>query len=152
VKRLSFLLLLGALGGGCGSSSGTPVPSRSTAASPAAEIVERISIAEREFRLTPRAVTVSKPGTYVLRGVNRGTTMHGLAVEGNGVDVASTPVPPGRTTTLKVTLTQPGTYELYCPVDAHADEGMRGTLTLLAPGRKQPPATTTAPSAAGGGY
>jgi uncharacterized cupredoxin-like copper-binding protein len=56
-------------------------------------------------------------------------TMHGIAVEGNGVDQDGQIVNPGSTSTLTVDL-KPGKYEFYCPFDGHKQAGMEGTLKV----------------------
>jgi plastocyanin len=144
MRRLPLLLALVPLAAGCGGSSGTATPPPKPTTTAAGPVIRTIAISEREFRLSPASITVTQPGTYVLRGINRGTTAHGLALLGNGVDVASLAAQPGKTTTLRVTIGTPGRYELYCPVDSHADQGMRGTLTLTGGGGATPRPSTTA--------
>jgi uncharacterized cupredoxin-like copper-binding protein len=68
------------------------------------------------------------PTTFEI--TNNGTEEHGFEIEGEGVDAALEPrLQPGEMGTLEVDL-QPGTYEIYCPVDGHADQGMRIELTV----------------------
>ena len=154
-KRLIVLGLAAALLAGCGGyghkkkHGGGGYKTNTSAAAGAP--VKTVMIDETEFKLTPNAVSLSKPGTYVFKGVNKGTVHHALAVEGHGVDMDSTPVGPGKTTTLKVTLTKSGGYQLYCPVDGHEMQGMKGTVTLGS-GGASPPATTTTGTSTGHGY
>ena len=79
--------------------------------------------------LEPEEVTLDKPGTYVFVAVNRGDTAHALEVEGQGIEEETEEVEPGQRAELKVKL-EPGTYEIYCPVGNHADEGMEGEMTV----------------------
>jgi uncharacterized cupredoxin-like copper-binding protein len=73
----------------------------------------------------------AKSGTVTIQMSNPSSTgtMHGIAVEGNGVDQDGQIVSPGATSTLTVDL-KPGTYEFYCPYDGHKDAGMKGPLKV----------------------
>jgi plastocyanin len=92
-------------------------------------VVKTIRIEETEFRLEPAEITLDKPGTYVFEAVNSGDTVHALEVEGQGIEEVTEEIEPGQSAELKVKL-KAGTYELYCPVDGHAGEGMEGKLTV----------------------
>ena len=92
-------------------------------------VVKTIRIEETEFRLEPAEITLDKPGTYVLEAVNSGDTVHALEVEGQGIEEKTEEIQPGQSAQLKVEL-KAGTYELYCPVGGHKEEGMEGTLTV----------------------
>jgi uncharacterized cupredoxin-like copper-binding protein len=104
-----------------------PQPQQETAAGQ--EVAKAIRIEETEFRLQPAEITLDKPGTYVFRAVNSGDTVHALEVEGEGIEEETEEIEPGQSAELKVKL-EAGTYELYCPVDGHAEEGMEGKLTV----------------------
>ncbi len=61
---------------------------------------------------------------------NGGKHAHNFEVQGNGSDkkfIKS--VEPGKTKVLHVDLAR-GTYDVWCPVDKHADKGMRTTLKV----------------------
>jgi plastocyanin len=92
-------------------------------------VVKTIRIEETEFRLEPAEITLDKPGTYVLEAVNSGDTVHALEVEGQGIEEKTEEIQPGQNAKLGVELAA-GTYELYCPVGGHKEEGMEGTLTV----------------------
>ncbi len=72
----------------------------------------------------------SPPGTirFVVRNVS--DEEHGIEVEGFGVEEEIEGIPGGAADSLTVTLTSPGEYEIYCPVDDHEQRGMVGTLTV----------------------
>lgn len=65
--------------------------------------------------------------------MNHGTMVHGFEVEGQGMEEAVESIESGGTSQLLVTL-QPGTYEVYCPVEseqgAHDELGMRKQLVV----------------------
>jgi plastocyanin len=111
------LLLLAACGGG-----GEP-----TAAPDQRLEVEAVSYAYRP------ATPAVEPGTvrFVVRNASE-DEQHGFEVEGQGLEEALESIPPGATDSLTVTLTEPGDYEVYCPVEDHAERGMRTTLTVAA--------------------
>jgi uncharacterized cupredoxin-like copper-binding protein len=86
-------------------------------------------VKETEFELKPAEITLDKPGTYVFKAVNSGETVHALEVEGQGIEEETEEIEPGQSAELKVKL-KAGTYELYCPVGGHKEEGMEGKLTV----------------------
>jgi plastocyanin len=124
---LLFLVALsscGAGGGGGNASGGTK--SSSAAAGP---VIKTVEVKETEFKLDPAKITLNKPGTYVFKAVNSGTTTHALEIEGKGVEKETGNLNPGQSAELKVTL-KPGKYEIYCPIDSHRQQGMEGTVTV----------------------
>ncbi len=110
--------------GGNGGGGGDEAPSGAKDS-----VVKTIRIEETEFRLEPAEITLDKPGTYVLEAVNSGDTVHALEVEGQGIEEKTEEIQPGQNAKLGVELAA-GTYELYCPVGGHKEEGMEGTLTV----------------------
>ena len=110
--------------GGNGGGGGDEAPSGAKDS-----VVKTIRIEETEFRLEPAEITLDKPGTYVFEAVNSGDTVHALEVEGQGIEEKTEEIQPGQSAQLKVEL-KAGTYELYCPVGGHKEEGMEGTLTV----------------------
>jgi plastocyanin len=77
--------------------------------------------------LAPSAT--AKPGPVVLKSVNKSSTPHDIAVQGNGVNQVGPVVQNGGVSTVNATL-QPGTYTFYCSVPGHREAGMFGTLTV----------------------
>ncbi len=122
-----YFLLLGALVG-CGAGGGGGEDKAPSGAKEGA-VVETIQVKETEFELKPAEITLDKPGTYVFKAVNSGDTVHALEVEGEGIEEETEEIEPGQSTELKVKL-KAGTYELYCPVNGHAEKGMEGKLTV----------------------
>jgi uncharacterized cupredoxin-like copper-binding protein len=121
------LLFLGTLAG-CGAGGGGSEDKAPSGAKNEA-IVKTIQVKETEFKLQPAEITLDEPGTYVFKVVNSGDTDHALEVEGEGIEEETEEIEPGQSAELKVKL-KAGTYELYCPVDGHAEEGMEGKLTV----------------------
>jgi uncharacterized cupredoxin-like copper-binding protein len=121
------LLFLGILAG-CGAGGGGGEDKAPSGAKKAA-VVKTIQVKETEFKLQPAEITLDKPGTYVFKAVNSGDTVHALEVEGEGIEEETEEIEPGQSAKLEVKL-KAGTYELYCPVDGHAEEGMEGRLKV----------------------
>jgi uncharacterized cupredoxin-like copper-binding protein len=126
------LMLAGCGGGGSSESKGGTV-------------VQTIKISEKEFSLNPSTVNVSKTGTYEFEVSNDGRLTHALEIEGNGVEEKSGDIDPGAKMTLRVTFSQDGSYEMYCPIDGHKAQGMSGSVVVggTAGGGGE---TTTAPT------
>jgi plastocyanin len=124
-----FLLLgtLAACGGGgsAGNSSGGSKGSKAATG----PVVKTIEVKETEYKLTPEKITLNKPGTYVLKARNSGSTTHALEIEGKGVEEETEDLGAGQSAELKVALKR-GRYEIYCPVDGHKEQGMEGTVTV----------------------
>jgi plastocyanin len=91
---------------------------------------QTIEIVETEFKLDPSTVTVDAPGTYTLHVANEGGAVHALEIEGQGLEEETEDIDPGGSADLTVEITEPGGYELYCPIDGHREQGMEGTLRL----------------------
>lgn len=120
---------------GCGGGGGSEGSTAATASSGSggtggAAPVKTIRFVEKEYSLSPSSISISKPGLYVLQGVNQGTISHGIAIEGNGIDMDGPIVSPGQTSTVRVAISKGGSYEVYCPVGNHKEMGMEGHLTL----------------------
>ncbi len=116
-------------------------------------VVKTVQISEKEFSLTPSAVNLSRTGTYEFKATNAGQIAHALEIEGNGVEEETEDIEPGQTMTLRVTLSKDGSYELYCPIDGHRDQGMKGTVTVGGAASGGGGTTTTTPKTTSGpGY
>lgn len=90
---------------------------------------QQVTVRMTEFRLALAQHNFA-PGTYTFNAVNAGQTEHALEIAGPDVAGKRTPiVEPGQSATLTVTL-QPGSYEMYCPVDGHKGEGMDTNFTV----------------------
>ena len=125
-------------GGGSGSSQGTM-----------GKVIKTVVIKETEFKLSPATVTLSKPGAYAFKAEDDGSTQHSLEIEGEGVKSEGgegeeseggedeggeaqleQTLDPGQSGVLTVTFQKSGTYEMYCPVDGHEQQGMKGKVVV----------------------
>jgi plastocyanin len=125
------LIMVGVVGCGAGGgSAGGGGAEDAQAPSGAKEsVVKMIRVKETEFVLKPAEITLQKPGTYLFKAVNSGGTVHALEVEGQGIEEETEEIQPAQSAELKVKL-EAGTYELYCPVDGHKEEGMEGKVIV----------------------
>jgi uncharacterized cupredoxin-like copper-binding protein len=89
---------------------------------------DTIDVSETEFKIDPSDPT-AKTGTVSFNVTNDGQTVHNLEVEGNGVEESTDDLQPGDQGVLSVDL-KPGTYEIYCSIDSHREQGMEGELTV----------------------
>ena len=71
----------------------------------------------------------AKSGKVTITMSNPSSVPHAIAVEGSGIDQKGKTAGQGATSTITVAL-KPGKYTFYCPVDAHKQAGMKGTLTV----------------------
>lgn len=136
IAGIGGLAATGLLAAGCGSSDDSTASTTaesttsSAAAPPGGGSSETVKISETEFELTPADVTV-KAGTVTFDVANDGSTVHSLEVEGpSGEQEIEGDLEPGASGELTVDLSEPGTYEMYCPVDGHKDMGMTGEITV----------------------
>jgi plastocyanin len=122
-------LTLSACGGGDDTSTTSAASTtESTTAASGGGAGGSVDISETEYKLDPADPTV-KAGSVTFDASNDGGVTHALEVEGNGVEEETDDISPGQSAKLTVDL-QPGTYEIYCPIDSHKDMGMEGSLTV----------------------
>jgi uncharacterized cupredoxin-like copper-binding protein len=118
--------------GGGGQSGSASSPSMTVGAS--GGVIKTVAIKESEFKLSPSSVTLSKPGTYAFKAENNGSVEHSLTIEGKGVKgdevELEQALSPGQSGVLTVTFQKSGTYEMYCPIDGHEQEGMKGEVVI----------------------
>jgi plastocyanin len=145
--RWSFLTLAVPLAagvvvaGGCGSSDNNSDTTATRAAKPAkTSTASGGATAGGGSKLTlaadpggalkfDRSKLKAKSGNVTITMDNPSDVPHAVAVEGNGVDKDGPTVTKGGKSEVSVSL-KPGTYEFYCPVDSHKQQGMEGTLTV----------------------
>ena len=129
----AVLLALAAVGCGSSSSNSTTAASSATTTGAAAGGGQTLKVSadpNGAIKFTNTSLS-TKSGSVTIDMSNPSSsgTMHGIAVEGNGVDQDGNIVSPGSTATVTANL-KPGKYEFYCPYDSHKQMGMEGTLTV----------------------
>jgi plastocyanin len=112
--------------GAATTTAGTGAATTGAGAAPQATI----DIIETDFKLTPSGPTVDA-GQITFNVSNDGQTIHSLEVEGpTGESELESELAPGESGSMVVDLSEPGTYEMYCPVDGHRGQGMVGEITV----------------------
>lgn len=87
-----------------------------------------IDVSLEEFTINMPAQIQS--GSVTFNVTNNGSEEHNFEIEGSGIESVFDPnLQPGETRAMTVDL-PPGTYEVYCPVADHADQGMRLQLEV----------------------
>jgi plastocyanin len=76
-----------------------------------------------------KATLSAKAGKVTITMDNPSPVDHAIAIKGNGVQQDGSTVGKGGVSTVSASL-KAGTYEFFCPVDAHEQAGMKGTLTV----------------------
>ena len=95
------------------------------AQSSAPSVTTRVTVTATEFKFKLSKLTV-RHGTLVFTLVNKGRLPHDFKIAGK----KSTLVRPGKSTTLRVTITKAGKYRYVCTVAGHAAAGMKGVLKV----------------------
>jgi uncharacterized cupredoxin-like copper-binding protein len=143
--RLAIVALAaGALAlGGCGDddneeSSGatatTEEPAGTGTATAAKAGGEVVKLSATDFAFTPSDPAVNKTGTVTFEVTNDGQAPHALEVEGPEGEAETETIQPGDSATLEVSLSKPGSYEMFCPVGNHEQMGMKGTVSVAGGG------------------
>jgi Cu+-exporting ATPase len=88
----------------------------------------QVEVTARNLRFEPAEVRVRAGDVVVVRFTNADPVFHDWMAEGlANVDAAARP---GQTQQIRFRADTPGTYELICSVEGHAEAGMRGTLIV----------------------
>ena len=137
---VAVALLAAACGGGSSGSSGSSGGSSSGGSSGGSSASTGTSgsssasgstIVEKEFSITPATITASAGSTLTVQ--NSGTVGHNLVIaDSTGKILAqTTAIQPGQSgsLTLPSTVTA-GTYQAYCSIPGHKQQGMTATLTV----------------------
>jgi plastocyanin len=141
-RRLTVLLAAGALFAiplvGCGDDDDEGETEAATEAATEATSTaaagggggETVDISATDFAFAPSDPTV-KAGTVTFNLTNDGQAPHNLEVEGpSGEAELEQDLAGGESGQLTVDLSEPGTYEMYCPVGNHREMGMEGEITV----------------------
>ena len=127
---VTLILTAASLGlAACGGDDETSTSAATTTTAPSGK-AQTVKVSETEFKLAPADPTV-KPGEVTFEVSNDGQVTHSLEVEGpSGESQLDSDLQPGDSGELSVDLSQPGTYEFYCPIDDHKEMGMEGEITV----------------------
>ena len=93
---------------------------------------QSFNVREMNFRIDGVPATV-RAGAPITFNVTAEGNPHNLAIDGNGVNIASPgPNISNASGTISFAALQPGSYKLFCPVGQHRANGMEVTLNVVA--------------------
>jgi plastocyanin len=138
VGLLVAALTLAACGGGDDESSSggseatateTATPTETaTEASGGGDTLQLAAPADGSLKFDKTELT-AKAGSVTIDFDNPSSVPHAVTVEGNGIEEKGTDTITKSKSSVTLDL-KPGTYEFYCPVGNHRDQGMEGKLTV----------------------
>jgi plastocyanin len=137
VVALAAVLVLAGCGEKRHSSSGSSSSSGAAA-----------TISESEFKLDPSSPTVAPGGTITVK--NAGTTTHALEIKLPNGDIRTKSLSPGQSVDVKAPA-KAGTYQMWCPIDGHRQQGMTGQLKVGGSGGGSSGGGSSPNSSGGGG-
>jgi uncharacterized cupredoxin-like copper-binding protein len=120
------------------SDSGSTGTTEEQAAAPTGPSSASVKVSETEFKISPANPSIDKAGTVSFAVSNDGKIPHALEVEGPGGEAKTGTIEPGKSEDLKVDLSKAGTYEWYCPIGNHKDQGMKGEIKVAGGGSGKP--------------
>lgn len=127
---ICFLTLVALAGCGAGGVQAGKAPGTDEGSDAGAgPVVKTIVVKETEYELSPAEIKLGKPGIYVFKAQNTGSITHALELEGKGIEEETEDLSAGQSAELRVAL-KAGTYEIYCPVGGHRQQGMEGKVTV----------------------
>jgi plastocyanin len=90
---------------------------------------QQVAVRATALRFDPADVSVRTGEFVVVEFTNDDGVFHDWEVEGlANVDAGARP---GQTQRIRFMAPEPGTYEIMCTVEGHAEAGMVGTLTVV---------------------
>lgn len=131
-RTLIALALAAALVAGCGGDdeeqpAATPEATQEPASGGGGEAVKVSAPADGTLKFDQSELS-AKAGKVTFNFSNPSSVPHAFEVEGQGVEEETETITESDAS-VSVDL-KPGTYEYYCPVGNHRQEGMEGTLTV----------------------
>jgi len=110
--------------------AGTQGAAAQGAPAPATGAGKTVKVSEKEYSIALAGSSKLKAGKYTFAVANTGKIQHDLAIQGDGVQEAKTPlINAGESKTLSVDL-KAGKYKFYCTVPGHEQLGMRVEVTV----------------------
>jgi plastocyanin len=125
------LTACGELGGAAGSNDQAPAGGTEASPASAQTITAEVDLTEYAIQM-PVSLAA---GPQLFRVTNKDANVHNLEVEGLGIEETfESNLSPGESQTMRLNL-EPGTYQVYCPVSNHREQGMEMQLSVFTPGR-----------------
>jgi plastocyanin len=132
VSLATVLLLLAGVGlGGCGGDDDDEgAATEATTTEEAAGGGGASEVSMTEYAFDPSLLTATEGG--LIEVTNDGEEPHNLTVEGQ--DLATSDLEPGASQQLRLgngTVLPAGNYDVICTIPGHAEQGMRGNLSVV---------------------
>lgn len=111
---------------------------------------QTVSITASEFAFDSATYTVQAGEEVQFEITNTGQFPHDVRIEGQGVTFEAVPgdanVAPGQSATASFTFNTPGTYQMWCPVPGHRQQGMEASFVVTAAAAATPSTAAPAPT------
>jgi plastocyanin len=128
MRYLQILLVAGAtvlILWGCGGSD-----DHETVSVEGVRVLQTIDVHESEYEIRPRRTRIERTAYYGVKVMNDGEESHALVIDGPALHRTTGTIDAGDSKTIAVFFKREGTYRLFCPVDGHAQKGMRATIEV----------------------
>lgn len=102
-----------------------------------------VAITTSEFKFSPTNIQVPVGRKISFTLDNKGVVEHDVTIQAVGFTLLARA---GQTATGEVTFDKPGVFDFICSIPGHKDAGMKGTLTVVAPGAANAAAAPAAPN------
>jgi plastocyanin len=90
-----------------------------------------VDMTARDFKFVPNNIKAYKGDILLLKIENISGTGHNITITSpQGKIMQRVPLPPKETVTVRLTLSDEGTYEFYCDKPLHASFGMKGWIQV----------------------
>lgn len=103
-----------------------------------------VAVEMQDYSFTPRHIVVrqNEPVRFVVTNTGAaGARPHQMEIAGQGKTWSSARYEAGDSASFTATFSDPGAYRVWCSIGSHRDQGMVGTLTVVA--ESETPVSTT---------
>jgi plastocyanin len=123
----ALALALAGCGGSSNKNAGSNTSGSSSSSGGGGQQLALAAPADGSLKFDKSTLT-AKAGKVTINFDNPSSTDHAVEIEGNGVEESSDTIAQGKTSVTADL--KPGTYDFYCPVGSHRQQGMEGKLTV----------------------
>jgi plastocyanin len=123
----ALTLALAGCGGSSNKNAGSNTSGSSSSSGGGGQQLALAAPADGSLKFDKSTLT-AKAGKVTINFDNPSSTDHAVEIEGNGVEESSDTIAQGKTSVTADL--KPGTYDFYCPVGSHRQQGMEGKLTV----------------------
>jgi plastocyanin len=123
----ALALALAGCGGSSNKNAGSNTSGSSSSSGGGGQQLALAAPADGSLKFDKSTLT-AKAGKVTINFDNPSSTDHAVEIEGNGVEESSDTIAQAKTSVTADL--KPGTYDFYCPVGSHRQQGMEGKLTV----------------------